>query len=241
VPAAPRELAQARQEYRRAASGAAGTYDTAQLRVAKLALDRAEAAYRDDSKDAPDYAYVATRDAQIAEAHGNTVVAMLERDKVRDEVGVAEKQRADEAEARVQQLEQERKTPRTQIVSLPGALFFAPGQTEVAPAARAQLDRAAAQLEKIDQATIVVLGFSDNAGTPAYGQDMSQRRADAVRDYLTSRGVPADRIQTRAMGSQQPLGDNRTPEGRAMNRRAEIQVNLPPGTTGAAEEQPAQP
>ena len=61
-----------------------------------------------------------------------------------------------------------------------------------------------------------------NQGSESYNQGLSQRRADAVRDYLVRKGYPADRIQARGKGENSPIADNASPEGRANNRRVEI-------------------
>jgi outer membrane protein OmpA-like peptidoglycan-associated protein len=71
---------------------------------------------------------------------------------------------------------------------------------------------------------IVVEGHTDSQGSDASNQELSRGRAQAVRDFLVSRGVPADRIRADALGSSRPVGDNKTPEGRASNRRVEIVV-----------------
>jgi OOP family OmpA-OmpF porin len=73
-------------------------------------------------------------------------------------------------------------------------------------------------------AAFVVQGYTDSRGSDALNQDLSQRRAEAVRAYLVRRGVPSDRITAQGMGASNPIADNDTAEGRADNRRVELVV-----------------
>ena len=72
--------------------------------------------------------------------------------------------------------------------------------------------------------TIQVVGHTDNAGTAAYNQDLSQRRAFAVSQVLQGNGVPGGRISAFGRGEDQPIASNLTPDGRAQNRRVEITI-----------------
>ena len=74
---------------------------------------------------------------------------------------------------------------------------------------------------------VVVEGYTDSKGPPWSNIDLSRRRAEAVRSYLVSRGCPTDRIVARGMGSDRPVADNASGEGRANNRRVEIVINRP--------------
>jgi OOP family OmpA-OmpF porin len=71
---------------------------------------------------------------------------------------------------------------------------------------------------------IIAVGHTDSVGTDAYNQRLSVRRADAVKDYLVSKGVEKNRVYTEGKGEKQPIADNKTAEGRAKNRRVEIEV-----------------
>jgi len=83
-------------------------------------------------------------------------------------------------------------------------------------------EEARAKLTRADK--IIVTGHTDNKGTAAYNKKLSLRRAQAVRDYLVSLGVDAKKIEVRGMGLTQPVADNSTEEGRAKNRRVELEV-----------------
>jgi OOP family OmpA-OmpF porin len=71
---------------------------------------------------------------------------------------------------------------------------------------------------------IIAVGHTDSIGTAAYNLKLSLRRANAVKAYLVSKGIEANRIYTEGKGKSQPIADNRTKEGRAKNRRVEIEV-----------------
>lgn len=69
---------------------------------------------------------------------------------------------------------------------------------------------------------VVIEGHTDGIGADDYNLDLSQRRADAVKEYLVGVGVPADRVSTIGMGEREPIGDNDTPEGQQENRRVVV-------------------
>ena len=71
---------------------------------------------------------------------------------------------------------------------------------------------------------MVVEGHTDSQGAAAYNQDLSQRRAQSVRDYLVSRGIAEDRVTAQGFGSSRSIADNKSAEGSANNRRVEIVV-----------------
>ena len=71
---------------------------------------------------------------------------------------------------------------------------------------------------------MIAVGHTDSIGTEKYNQGLSVRRAEAVKAYLVSKGIEANRIYTEGKGESQPIADNRTREGRAKNRRVEVEV-----------------
>jgi len=70
----------------------------------------------------------------------------------------------------------------------------------------------------------LVEGHTDSIGSDAYNQRLSERRANAVADYMEAQGISSSRITTKGWGKSKPVADNRTKEGRARNRRVEITV-----------------
>ena len=109
-------------------------------------------------------------------------------------------------------------------VTLPGTLAFASDSQEVAPTAHDALDRIATVLQSAPDTQVRIVGHTDSTGSAAYNQKLSEARADAVMDYLVEQGVNDSRMEASGLGEEMPLVDNRSPEGRAANRRVEIEI-----------------
>jgi len=75
---------------------------------------------------------------------------------------------------------------------------------------------------------LTIEGHTDSQGSSAFNQDLSQRRANAVRSYIISRGYPSDLVVAQGIGKDRPVADNTSPEGRANNRRVEIIIDRSP-------------
>jgi OOP family OmpA-OmpF porin len=84
------------------------------------------------------------------------------------------------------------------------------------------LDRVARSLLDWPEVRVEVAGHTDSIGTEEYNEDLSYRRARAVKDYLVSEGVAADRMDVRGFGESRPIADNASEDGRAKNRRVEL-------------------
>ena len=92
------------------------------------------------------------------------------------------------------------------------------------PEGRAKLDDLTSKLTGVALEVIIAVGHTDSIGTDAYNQRLSVRRSEAVKAYLVSKGIEANRIYTEGKGEKQPVADNKTRDGRAKNRRVEIEV-----------------
>jgi OOP family OmpA-OmpF porin len=92
------------------------------------------------------------------------------------------------------------------------------------PAAKTSLDNLSGQIKSLALEVVIATGHTDSVGTDAYNQKLSVRRADAVKKYLVSKGIAANRIQIEGKGESQPVADNKTDDGRAKNRRVQIEV-----------------
>jgi OOP family OmpA-OmpF porin len=92
------------------------------------------------------------------------------------------------------------------------------------PEGKARLDDLVGKLKAVNLEVVIAIGHTDSIGTNAYNQKLSVRRANAVKAYLVSKGIEANRIYTEGKGETQPVADNRTKEGRAKNRRVDIEV-----------------
>ncbi len=90
------------------------------------------------------------------------------------------------------------------------------------PAFLPTLDKVADLLQRYDRTIVHVIGHTDSTGSDAYNQQLSERRADSVADYLSSRGVNRQRLQTEGRGEREPRATNATEAGRQLNRRVEI-------------------
>ena len=92
------------------------------------------------------------------------------------------------------------------------------------PEGKATLDKIARDLGKIKLEVIIAVGNTDSVGTDAYNMALGQRRAQSVKAYLVSKGVDGSRIYTESKGKSNPVASNATAEGRAKNRRTDIEV-----------------
>ncbi len=112
------------------------------------------------------------------------------------------------------------------LVNLPDGVTFDVGSAMVQPAFRNTLDRVANSLVQYPGSIIDVYGYTDSTGSEAFNQDLSERRAKAVANYLISRGVAESRIRSRGFGEDPAyaVGDNATEAGRRLNRRVEIKI-----------------
>ena len=109
------------------------------------------------------------------------------------------------------------------VVTLPG-IFFDPGKTQLKPGAKKPLQRIAEQLKGDDRIRVTVEGHTDNTGNPEKNMEISEKRAEAVREYLVSLGVPADRTMATGKGDAEPVATNKTAAGRQQNRRVELVI-----------------
>jgi outer membrane protein OmpA-like peptidoglycan-associated protein len=115
--------------------------------------------------------------------------------------------------------------PRGMVITLEGGVLFASSKSDLLPGAQLKLNGIAEALTQQDpDSKMVVEGHTDSQGGASYNQELSQRRAATVRDYLVSRGIAADRVTAQGFGSSRSVADNGSAEGRANNRRVEIVI-----------------
>ena len=102
--------------------------------------------------------------------------------------------------------------------------FFDFDKSVLKPAGKARLDDLVGKVKAINLEVIIAVGHTDSVGAESYNQKLYVRRANAVKAYLVSKGIEKNRIYTEGKGESQPVADNKTKEGRAKNRRVEIEV-----------------
>lgn len=209
---------------------------------------------------ARDVAYVAHRKAQLAETNARTVVTQTQEQaaiaalrETQEKALASSKERLGENAKELQAEQQARASAEMRakqameslvaiasvkqgpqgatVITLPGGVLFETGKAEILPTARERLNQVAEALKQNDGRKVEVVGYTDNVGTDEKNRDLSRRRAEAVKEYLVTRQVPADLLTASGRGKESPIANNANPEGRAMNRRVELVVA---GTTTPA-------
>ena len=111
------------------------------------------------------------------------------------------------------------------ILNMPGNITFQTNSSDLNPQFFDVLDSVALVLKEFDKTVVEVVGHTDSTGTAEYNQALSERRAATVASYVNSRGIDRQRILAYGRGLTQPIADNSTTEGRAMNRRVELTLS----------------
>ena len=113
--------------------------------------------------------------------------------------------------------------PRT--ITLNADANFASGKADLLPGGKQSLDQFVQDSDSVNIGTVAISGYTDSVGSKAYNDRLSLRRAQSVRNYLQSHGLHAGQYEVHGYGFSKPVASNATPEGRAKNRRVEIQTN----------------
>ena len=144
-------------------------------------------------------------------------------------IGAAIGHRADKQEAELRKqlensgVEVQRQGDTINLV-VPNAISFATNSAQLTSNFYGPLNDVATSLKSYPDTTVQIVGHTDSTGAAAYNQQLSVNRANAVVVYLTAQGVVKERMQAVGMGSNQPIADNKTADGRAQNRRVEIKI-----------------
>ena len=215
-----REAEKARMD----AAAAQNQAQTAQSQARQAQIDAANA--QQTAATAQQNAVAATRMAAADRAQSVAAQEAAAAERLRAEQATGA---ASAAQGRVRQLEAQLKdiegkqTERGLLVTL-GDVLFAFNKAELTPQAGPRLDRLASFLKQFPQRKLLVEGYTDGVGGDAYNNELADRRAESIRDALVQRGVDTTRIVTKGYGKAYPVGDNASPEGRAMNRRVEVVI-----------------
>jgi len=138
---------------------------------------------------------------------------------------LAAEKRAAQAASDLAKFASVKEESRGMVITLSGGVLFASGKSELLPSAQLKLNSVAEALTQQDpESKMIVEGHTDSQGGEKFNQDLSQRRAQTVRDYLVGRGIAADRVSSQGFGYSRSIADNKSAEGRANNRRVEIVV-----------------
>jgi len=114
--------------------------------------------------------------------------------------------------------------PVAQKVTLAADVLFDFDKAILKNEGKGKLDDLAGKVKAINLEVVIAIGHTDSIGSDAYNQKLSVRRAESVKAYLVSKGVEPNRIYTEGKGEKQPVASNKTADGRAKNRRVEIEV-----------------
>lgn len=207
-----------------------------QLREARDQLSRAESLLEDDADivEIEHAAYLANRHAQIAAEQGR-------RAELQEQINSAEERRrklelqmssdkAAEARREAEELRlqmeamQAEQTDRGMVLTL-GDVLFDLNRAELKSSGEATVERLAEFMREYEDRRVRVEGYTDSTGAASYNQELSERRAESVRDALVSMGISRDRVETKGFGEEFPVASNDTSGGRQQNRRVEIVIS----------------
>jgi outer membrane protein OmpA-like peptidoglycan-associated protein len=141
---------------------------------------------------------------------------------------------ADKQEAELRQsmqgtgVEVQRQGDQIKLI-MPGNITFATDSAEIVSNFYAPLNNLGNSFKQFNQNSIEIIGYTDSTGSRQHNMDLSQRRAQSVANYLTAQGVDGSRLSTRGAGPDQPIASNATADGRAQNRRVEVNLRPLPG------------
>lgn len=218
------------------------------------------AAMHHQDADVDQSAYLAMQNARLAQAHAaakaddaRVASGQVERDQImlaartRDannanlaaanskqaaDTALSQRDQANQETARVQAELDALKatpTPRGMVLTL-GDVLFDTGRAELKPGAGRTLDQLAQFLTEHPDRRVQIDGFTDSVGTDSYNEELSQRRANTVREALISRNIDPSRIGTQGYGKSYPVADNNDSGGRQLNRRVEVVIGGDNGT-----------
>jgi outer membrane protein OmpA-like peptidoglycan-associated protein len=223
-------------------------YSALDLEAARKDLDVAEAAAaHHKTAEVSQPAYLAAQTARLAQVRAaakaddaRIAEGQRERDRIQlaarsQEVNTAVAQRNEALQQRDQASEQAARlqgeieklkatpTPRGLLLTL-GDVLFDTGKADLKPGASTKLDQLAQFLKEHPDRRVQIEGFTDSVGSDAYNQELSQRRADAVKAALLARGLDPSRIATEGYGKAYPVASNSDSGGRQLNRRVEVVI-----------------
>ena len=118
----------------------------------------------------------------------------------------------------------EKPKPVAEKVTFAADVLFDFDKAVIKPEGKSKLDDISSKTKGANLEVVIAIGHADSVGSDAYNQRLSVRRAESVKAYLVSKGIEPNRVYTEGKGEKQPVASNKTAEGRAKNRRVEIEV-----------------
>jgi OmpA-OmpF porin, OOP family len=118
----------------------------------------------------------------------------------------------------------EKPKPVAEKVTFAADVLFDFDKAVIKPEGKSKLDDISNKVRGINLEVVIAIGHADSIGSDAYNQRLSVRRSESVKAYMVSKGIEPNRVYTEGKGEKQPVADNKTRDGRAKNRRVEIEV-----------------
>lgn len=134
--------------------------------------------------------------------------------------------RMDQQAKELEKIAETKRTDSGLITKLKSDILFETGKSDLKPAAQTNLKQMADIMKKYPENVLTIKGYTDTTGSDAVNTPLSQRRADSVKSFLVTGGLPSTTISTVGMGSSLPVAENKTETGRKQNRRVEVEVTV---------------
>ena len=134
--------------------------------------------------------------------------------------------RMDQQAKELEKVAETRRTDAGLITKLKSDILFKTGSASLKPSAQSSIKEMATIMKKYPENVLTIKGYTDATGSDAVNEPLSEKRAEAVKSYLVSNGMPGSTISTIGKGDADPIGNNQTDSGRQLNRRVEVEVTV---------------
>lgn len=141
-------------------------------------------------------------------------------------IGGAVGHRMDKQAKELAKIAETKRTDQGLITKLKSDILFDTGKSDLKTSAQDNLKQMAAIMKKYPENVLTVKGHTDNTGSMKINEELSKRRADAVKQVLIGNGIPSDTVSTVGLGPSVPIADNTSEMGRKQNRRVEIEITV---------------
>jgi OmpA-OmpF porin, OOP family len=228
TPAVNMSLERARSDYQQAANDPAVKADaSADLYAAEKLLQQAETSWREDhdSAETDHLSYLTDQKIDLARATASQAASKRAFDELsakKDEI------RLKAREAEIEKLKA-KKVPQGILVTL-GDVLFDTARASLKPGSLQEIYPIVEYLKEHPETMVKIQGYTDSRGAEDYNIQLSQMRAESVRDFLISNGITPERITAQGMGKDYPVATNSTAVGRQQNRRVEVTITDMPET-----------